>query len=119
MDIKLDDDYKIKSDKRQYILGQVYEYESKGEKKTRLKDKTFHRTITSVLNAYIEKRLKTDEDISSFSDLVEKIYELKTNINKIGNEIENAKKMVNVGASLLMIVLAGLIVYNTIYTLVS
>ena len=83
IEIKIDDEWAIKSDDLQYTLG-VYQVDEEG--KMRLRKTSYYRTIEEALKSYLEKKLRTS-DAKSFKELKEIAEEVKEKIEEIHREI--------------------------------
>jgi len=93
IDIQLDNNYKIKtsSNGMEYILGKITTRKNgEGEIVETLKGKTYHRSIEHALKAYSDERLRTEGELTSFKDIIEKQRDINEKIENIQEEIENA-----------------------------
>lgn len=91
IDLDIDGEYGLQSDKRQFILGRHSTRERKGEEVHMLKDRTFHKTLESALGKYAERRMKDGEEIADFGGMIK----VQTETNKILKSIESELKKAN------------------------
>jgi len=88
MKIDINDKWQIRSDERQYILGEKYIREVDGEEKEYLRNTTYYNTLEQLLQGYVQKRIRTKEDITEFQQVVEKLKELKAEIKEIKTKLD-------------------------------
>lgn len=91
IDLDIDGEYGLQSDKRQFVLGKHSTRERKGEEVHTLKDRTFHKTLKSALETYAEKRVRDGSEITDFEELIK----VQAKTNEILKGIESELKKAN------------------------
>lgn len=103
MKVKINDDFGISSDKRQYHLCKIKEEkevdEDTGEVKKVVKFQPFihtYQTIGDVLEAYVQYRMRTKEGLDSFKKVVDfqekTLDEIRDIKEELGVEINEKEK---------------------------
>ena len=87
--IKLDDKYWVQSDRRQLILGTKTLQKNKktGEQELCFNAECFCSSLSGILDAYKERKLKT-ADITSFEDVLKYLKELEKQIQDIDFKLD-------------------------------
>lgn len=85
IDIELNDEWVIQSDKYQFILGK----KQKTENGYTLRDRTYHETIDGALKDFFNKEIRTTEtNINTFEKLIELRKAQQKELEKIRKEME-------------------------------
>lgn len=86
MDLILDDNYKVQSDTKQYILLEKIKSENKDEEDN-YKSIGYHGSISNLLKNYKNQKLKKSS-IKTVDELFEKLNEIEKTYIELGEKIE-------------------------------
>ncbi len=89
IEIDIDGEWGITSNKWQYFLGHWAKRENEdGEVIDYVKKEKSFRTLKSLMNTYLRQRVRTEGQIKSFVELQNKISEVKEIIEGIADELD-------------------------------
>jgi len=85
--IELEDDWMVESDKFQYILGKKVKTDT--DKGYTLRKRTYHVDIESALGTYFERSIRNgDKHITTFKELKQIMKRKQAELEKIRKELE-------------------------------
>ncbi len=86
VEIDIDGVYGLMSGERQYTLGKWTTRKKDGEKVKTLKDRTYHKDLSSVFRTYKQKKVRRS-NAQSFEELLEEVEKVDKKIDEITKEL--------------------------------
>lgn len=89
MQIKINDDFGIKTDNYNYVVCNIKENDEGEEKWSSIKVKPYAKTLGQAFQNYLDFRRKDSDEIQSLVDLIDLNKELVQELNEICRDIDD------------------------------